>query len=106
MSDASRNGEVETVRALAMTGLDINSRNYDSRTTLHVAAAEGRTSIVTLLCELGADLNLKDRWGNTPLQSAVSGRHREAAAELRSQGMCVLYFCVEKRGLEGRGMKG
>ncbi|KAI0566278.1 Serine/threonine protein kinase [Gracilaria domingensis] len=50
--------------------------DYDRRTPLHIAAAEGHTSICTLLIERGADVNAKDRWGHTPLWDAKMNGHR------------------------------
>ncbi|XP_047311404.1 potassium channel SKOR-like [Impatiens glandulifera] len=55
-------------------GINPNSKNYDMRTPLHVAASEGLCSISCLLLEAGASIAAKDRWGSTPLDDArVSG---------------------------------
>jgi len=47
--------------------VDINAGDYDKRTALHLAAGEGHTDVVQLLCERGADVNSEDRWGGRPL---------------------------------------
>lgn len=51
--------------------------DYDGRTGLHVAAAEGQLAAVTLLLEQGADPTLKDRFGFTPVDDARRTRRND-----------------------------
>lgn len=68
---AASEGDVDEVKALLEFGnIDLNQGDYDRRTALHLAAGEGRAEVVQLLCEHGADVNVKDRWGNRPLDDA------------------------------------
>ena len=61
--------------------------DYDKRTPLHVAAAEGSLAAVRCLSEeLGAKLSPLDRWGNTPLDEAVQHGREPAAAFLKDKG--------------------
>ncbi|KAF3337833.1 potassium channel KOR2-like protein [Carex littledalei] len=62
--------KLEMLRRLLEFGVDPNSKNYDLRTPLHVAAAEGLHLVASVLIEFGADVLSKDRWGNTPLDEA------------------------------------
>ncbi|KAG8323475.1 hypothetical protein J6590_006492 [Homalodisca vitripennis] len=51
--------------------MDMSQTDYDKRTALHLAAAEGHLPCVSFLidqCKL--PLNCKDRWGKTPLDEA------------------------------------
>jgi ankyrin repeat protein len=47
---------------LLRCGADVNTGDYDERTALHVAAADGNLAAVRLLVEHGgADLDMRDR---------------------------------------------
>lgn len=73
---AASEGDLEEVKALLKFGrIDVNQGDYDMRTALHLAAGEGRTAVVELLCQVGADVNARDRWGNRPLDDAKSSGH-------------------------------
>ena len=67
-------------------GTSVNASDYDSRTALHVAAAEGEMAFVEVLVAKGANINAKDRWGGTPLDDAVLGQRDEVAEYLRLLG--------------------
>jgi glutaminase len=49
---------------------DINAGDYDKRTPLHIAAAEGQLEAVKFLLEHNANPNVQDRWKQTPLDDA------------------------------------
>lgn len=74
---ASRSEGFAELKALLAYGCDPSAADYDMRTAMHVAAAEGRVDNLKLLVEHGADVNVRDRWGGTPLQEAFS--HGQAA---------------------------
>lgn len=45
-----------------LSGVDVNAVDYDGRSALHVAAAEGHTEVICFLLEsAGADASLRDR---------------------------------------------
>mmetsp|Transcript_12942 Transcript_12942/g.27945 ORF Transcript_12942/g.27945 Transcript_12942/m.27945 type:complete len:569 (+) Transcript_12942:175-1881(+) len=84
---AASEGDIEEVRALLELGnVDINEGDYDRRTALHLAAGEGRYGVIELLCEKGADVNVRDRWGNRPLDDAKSSNHMACVKLLESYG--------------------
>ncbi|KAF3964063.1 hypothetical protein CMV_011607 [Castanea mollissima] len=60
-------GDSDFLRRILSYGIDPNSRDYDHRTPLHVAASEGLYLMAQLLLEAGASVFSKDRWGSTPL---------------------------------------
>ncbi|CAM6097792.1 unnamed protein product [Calypogeia fissa] len=54
-------GNNELLRRLLTVGADPSSSDYDKRTTLHIAAAEGNFGMARLLIEYGADIYAQDR---------------------------------------------
>ena len=64
----------------------LNAGNYDHRTALHIAASEGHVECVALLVNAGADVNVTDRWGGTPLDDALHCKNEEVAVFLASKG--------------------
>eukprot|EP00931_Biecheleriopsis_adriatica_P088186 TRINITY_DN62559_c0_g1_i1.p1 TRINITY_DN62559_c0_g1~~TRINITY_DN62559_c0_g1_i1.p1 ORF type:complete len:1110 (+),score=222.97 TRINITY_DN62559_c0_g1_i1:114-3443(+) len=82
-------GDVESLRQVFRTNGSLqhsNVPNYDQRTALHLAAAEGFIEVATsLLDEFGADVNAVDRWGGTPLDDALRGGHVHVAEMLRTR---------------------
>ncbi|XP_042483219.1 potassium channel SKOR-like isoform X2 [Macadamia integrifolia] len=60
-------GDSDFLKRLLANGIDPNSKDYDHRTPLHVAAAEGLYLMAKILIEAGANVLSKDRWGHTPL---------------------------------------
>ncbi|XP_061750713.1 glutaminase liver isoform, mitochondrial isoform X3 [Nerophis ophidion] len=79
---AAFKGDVGALRRYFLSGVDVNAVDYDGRSALHLAAAEGHTEVIRFLLEnAGANATLKDRWGTSPLQEAR--RHnRDGAAQL------------------------
>ncbi|KAL0284331.1 UNVERIFIED_CONTAM: Potassium channel SKOR [Sesamum angustifolium] len=67
-------GDTDLLRRVLANGIDPNSKDYDHRTPLHLAASQGLYLMAKLLLESGASVFSKDRWGNTPLdESRLSG---------------------------------
>jgi len=80
-------GDVDEVRSLLKYGkIDLNSSDHDRRTPLHIAASEGQAEIVQLLCEKGADVDAKDRWGSQPLDAAVFAKNSKCIALIEEFG--------------------
>jgi CRP-like cAMP-binding protein len=64
-------GDLKLLRRLLRAGADVNAADYDGRTALHIAAAEGNVPAVELLVvEGGADVEKRDRWGATAGEEA------------------------------------
>ncbi|CAL8465533.1 g5069 [Coccomyxa elongata] len=79
-------GDLPLLRRLITAGAPADVGDYDKRTALHIAAAEGNTTAIRLLVEEGgADVHVKDRWGNTPLDEARRVGARPCAAYLEQR---------------------
>ncbi|GMH51011.1 hypothetical protein TrST_g8567 [Triparma strigata] len=91
MIDFASQGEVDEVKKMLAQGLDVNSGDYDSRTTLHLAAAEGNLRVVQVLLQEGADVQVTDRWGHEPLHDAITSKHESVAELLAEQGAELHY---------------
>uniref|UniRef100_A0A8C0EVV5 glutaminase n=1 Tax=Bubo bubo TaxID=30461 RepID=A0A8C0EVV5_BUBBB len=74
---AAYTGDVSALRRFALSGMDMEQRDYDSRTALHVAAAEGHVDVVKFLLE-ACKVNPfpKDRWNNTPMDENIRSNTR------------------------------
>jgi uncharacterized protein len=76
--DAARTGDVEVVRSLLASGVDVNHAAGDGMTALHWAAERGDVEIVELLVGAGASVDPGTRIGHyTPLH--LAGRSGSAA---------------------------
>ncbi|KAF3697117.1 Glutaminase kidney isoform, mitochondrial [Channa argus] len=73
---AAYSGDISMLRRFALSAVNMEQTDYDSRTALHIAAAEGHEEAVIFLTEI-CKVNpfLKDRWGNTPLDDAMEFGH-------------------------------
>jgi hypothetical protein len=67
-------------------GLDLDRRDADGRTLLHLAAGDGRLSMVAWLVEQGADVDIEDAAGVRPVQLAADAGHSAVTALLLSVG--------------------
>ena len=57
--------------------VDVDVKDGNERTPLHVAAQHGHTPLVKLLLEKNADMKLKDDDGNQPIHLAIESDHHE-----------------------------
>ncbi|MEE2903215.1 MAG: glutaminase A [Myxococcota bacterium] len=81
---AASRGDVWTLRRLHEEQMDLQKGDYDLRSPLHLAAAEGHAEAVSFLLSVGISPNETDRWGGTPLEDAEAGHHHEVIELLRA----------------------
>ena len=87
LQDAALNGQQETVRLLLARGAEINARETETGSTaLYEAAAFGRSGVVGVLLDAGADPNICNKDGISPLRAALENGNGEAAYRLRAAG--------------------
>ncbi|KAK9150734.1 hypothetical protein Syun_009043 [Stephania yunnanensis] len=79
-------GDVEGINELLDEGVNVNFKDIDRRTALHIAACQGRTDVVDLLVRRGAEIDPKDRWGSTPLADAIFYKNHDVIKLLEKNG--------------------
>ena len=70
LTEAEKQKALEAARLALEKGNEVNAANQDGRTALAAAAFVGATGVMQLLAEHGADLEAKDRYGQTALSIA------------------------------------
>jgi ankyrin repeat protein len=75
---------------------DIDIIDFDGRTALGHAAAEGQIDIVRFLIDHGANINSQDNFGYTPLHFTCQNQHVEITRLLLGKG--ALIEIVDKFG--------
>ncbi|XP_057526085.1 integrin-linked protein kinase 1-like isoform X2 [Amaranthus tricolor] len=79
-------GDLEGITEMLDSGVDVNFKDIDSRTPLHIASCQGLTDVVKLLLERGAEVGPKDRWGSTPLADAIHYKNQDVIKLLEKHG--------------------
>ncbi|MBY0404204.1 MAG: ankyrin repeat domain-containing protein [Cyanobacteria bacterium] len=71
---AIEDNDLETVKILlAESRIDINHQNSIGFAPIHTAVRYGNTELVDYLLKKGADINVRNNWGETPLHIASKG---------------------------------
>jgi hypothetical protein len=79
--------DFKTVKAFMSHGVSVNAHtNRDWKTALHGAAVEGDVKMIDYLISKGADINAVDRYGDSPLEEAISMQREEAVKFLIQHG--------------------
>lgn len=65
-------GDINKIDMLKSHGANLSSVNYDTRTALHVACAEGNEEVVRHLLLNGAAVHIRDRHDRSPLAEAIN----------------------------------
>ena len=73
---AAKEGNIEVVKQHIAAGTDVNAKNENGFTPLHIAVSKGYKEVAELLVTNGADVNTKDN-GSTPLHKAAQFGHKE-----------------------------
>ncbi|KAF9589774.1 hypothetical protein IFM89_028683 [Coptis chinensis] len=79
-------GDLDGINELLDIGTDVNFKDIDGRTALHIAACQGRTDVVDLLVKRGASIDPKDCWGSTPLADAIYYKNHDVIKLLEKHG--------------------
>jgi hypothetical protein len=82
LHDAAGEGDIERVKGLLKDRADVNARDAENATPLHVASLSGHKSVLGLLLTNDADASARDNDGATPLHLTAIKGHTAAAALL------------------------
>ena len=69
--EATWTGNIELIKQLTDSDIDVNVKRNGGETPLHIAAIFSRYEIAKLLITKGADVNVKNDLGWTPLHKAA-----------------------------------
>ena len=84
---AAQAQDIEKVKAILSSGVDVNSQSKYGATPLYFAADRGNAELAKVLLKAGADPNLKDRFYNgTPLWFAQMRDHHDVVKCLFEYG--------------------
>ncbi len=76
-------GDLNEIKNLDAKGIDLDMADYDGRTPLHVAAAEGHINIIDYFIKTNRNLSPRDRWGGTPLRDAKQNKYKNVVELLQ-----------------------
>ena len=104
------NENLDIVRYLAESGVDVNNGTSDGFTPLQEAVLKENIDIVRYLVESGAAVNNRTRDGLTPLQEAVQKKNIdivrylvESGADVNNRdnkGLTPLHYAVQKKNID------
>ena len=84
---AAKEGSVGTLQTYFFSGYSLDLVDYDNRAPLHISACEGHLEAAKFLvdrCEV--NINVKDRWGHTPLDGAREAGFEDVCEYLQQNG--------------------
>ena len=87
----------DIVQVLIDAGTDIEMKNNDGRSPLHMASCLGALTTVKMLVKAGVDLDQRDGNNFTALRAAVKGKHADVVQVLIDAGADI-----ETKDAEGR----
>lgn len=82
LCEAAFNKDIEKLKYLKGHGALVDTADYDLRTPLHLAACSNSLECVTWLLEQGANRNVKDYFGNKPIDDAKKYNHYQVFNKL------------------------
>jgi ethanolamine permease len=97
--------DTQQIRDLLAAGIPATLADYDRRTALHLACAEGALEVAELLVKAGANINARDRFGYAPLDDAIRHGHVSTAAFMERLGAMNAFAASESSTDDARSHK-
>ena len=91
LCEAASVNDLELLQTLQRNGVDLNVGDNLGRTAIHLAASNGCIEALNWLAsQADVDVNVMDRYGNTPLDDAV--KHEQEAVQASFPFLCARFF--------------
>lgn len=111
MAAALERRDFRIIKALATLGANLDSKNKDGMSALHLAAREKEHEFMKYLISRGADINSLNKKGITPLLTAITYSNKEAAhllvkagadVNIKSQdrGVTALFYAIYSKNYD------
>lgn len=84
--ESIKKNDIDQVKELINSGIDLDMRNGEGKTALHIASLYNRKKIAELLIRAGVDVNAKDNVGSTSLYLAAVNYSMDVLKLLMKQG--------------------
>ncbi len=89
LTEAAYHGDLAAVQAFLADGADVDARDHDGDTPLHLAANRAGAAVIAALVAAGADPDARSAAGHTPLFYAVDEGNLPAVEALLAAGADV-----------------
>lgn len=86
LHQAAIDGDLDEVKQLLSSGVDVNLKSKTGATALHWAAFKGKYEVGLYLIKNGADVNALTDKGATPLRLATTHKKKKLIALLKQYG--------------------
>ncbi|CRG94164.1 ankyrin-repeat protein, putative [Plasmodium gallinaceum] len=84
-----RNGSLKMAKIILKKGSNINHKDINGISPLHICVKHGHLSLAKFLLENNANINIKDNDGQTPIFYAIINRHYDIVKLLIENGADV-----------------
>ncbi len=86
LHQAAIDGDLEEVKQILKSGIQVNSKSKTGATALHWAAFKGQYDVALYLIKNGADVNALTNKGSTPLRLATTHKKTKLIRLLKQYG--------------------
>jgi ankyrin repeat protein len=69
------NTDTYIIKLLLSNGAEVDAVDESEVTALHRAADQGRLEAIRILVAASANIDARDKWGQTPIMRAIKGKH-------------------------------